>query len=186
MNRGLLLAIPVLAASLCLVPGTALPAQEYSNYIALKGGYYGPQDELDNADFDSDRYFELALGNQGRIFGFELSAGIHKTETPLVEVTNYPVLITLKAGIPVAFLFPYAEAGIGGHFTSVDATGGGSDDDFSFGWHLGAGADLRFGRFFVGAEARYLWIEPTVDLGGGDIDVKLEGITVTGNVGVRF
>ncbi len=35
---------------------------------------------------------------------------------------------------------------------------------------------------FIGAEGRYLWAKPSF----GGQDVKLDGFTVTGNLGFRF
>ncbi len=51
------------------------------------------------------------------------------------------------------------------------------------GLHAGGGVNLDLtNNVFIGAEGRYLWAKPSF----GGQDVKLDGFTVTGNLGFRF
>jgi hypothetical protein len=155
---------------------------DYMGYAVFKGGYYGPQEQFGNEDFDGGDYWELGLGMDIGMFGLEISGGYMDTKTGLVDVNTIPLLLTGRFQIPMGMFVPYAEAGIGAYFTEIDHAILPSNDETSFGVHTGLGCDFRFQRFFLGVEARYIWVK--VD--GDYYDVDLDGFIVTGNIGIRF
>lgn len=167
---------------LSLFPITGARADDYWRYIVLKGGYYGPQDEFGDDDFEGRDYWELALGLDIGILGLEMGAGYMKTENEFVEVKTIPVSATGKLQLPILFLYPYIEAGAGAYFSDIDPVYGESDNETDLGYHVGLGADFRLNRLLMGVEARYSWIEAEYE----DDDLNLDGLTVTGNIGFRF
>jgi len=112
----------------------------------------------------------------------EGSLGYYSTDYTYGEMTVWPVSLSVKAGIPVRRLFPYAIAG--GDLYFVDAkVAGKSDSDTPLGYHLGAGVEFSVsGNFYVGVEYRYTFVEATLF----GVNQKLDGGGTTGTFGVRF
>jgi hypothetical protein len=173
---------PLVAVFLFLCPTMEAGAEDYWRYAVVKGGYYAPQDEFGNDDFDGKDYWELGLGLDIGIFGLEIGAGYMKTENELLEVETIPLLATGKLQLPILFVYPYLEAGAGAYFSDIDPVIGDSDDQTDIGYHAGLGVDFRLDRLLLGVEARYLWIESEYE----NEDLNLDGLIVTGNVGFRF
>jgi len=112
----------------------------------------------------------------------EGSLGYYSTDYTYGKTTVWPVSLSVKAGIPVRRLFPYAIAG--GDLYFVDAEFAGvSDSDTPLGYHLGAGVEFSVsGNFYVGVEYRYTYVEATLF----GVNQKLDGGGTTGTFGVRF
>ncbi len=189
----------VLAALLsvfALVPAHAKPLSP--NYATLKLGGYFPQ-HSDLEGFDAGFNGEVSLG---RIIapGFAVEGGVGYFETkgdfssPVVsgseKFTVVPLTLSLKGQTFFQQFEPYVEAGIGVYFIKDELSGqvlgipaSESENDTQIGFHLGLGANFNVTRqLFLGLEGRYLWLK--TDTFG--VDVRLNGITVTGNVGFRF
>jgi opacity protein-like surface antigen len=71
--------------------------------------------------------------------------------------------------------------------TKFEVSGSPSNFDGStkgtFGLHAGGGLNFNITpTVFLGAEGRYIWAKPSF----GGQDIKLDGFTVTGNLGFRF
>ncbi len=178
------------------IPAHAKPLS--SNYATLKlGGYFPQHSDLDN--FDSGFNGEISLGHLVAP-GFAVEGGIGYFETkgdffsPVVGGSEkfkvVPLTLSLKGQTFFQQFEPYIEAGIGVYFIKDELSGtvlgnpvSESDDDTQVGFHLGLGANYNVTRqVFVGLEGRYLWLK--TDTFG--VDVRLDGITLTGNIGFRF
>jgi opacity protein-like surface antigen len=171
-------------------------AEYPSNYLVLKGGLYSPSDDFDlqGQQFNHDDGFvaEIAYGRYFMpMFALELGAGYFESEASApVGETKFkvvPVTLTGKVLFPIGPIEPYGEFGIGGYFAEADVSGTPSNFSGStesvFGLHAGAGVNFNITpTVFLGAEGRYLWAKPS----WGGTDIKLDGFTVTGNLGFRF
>ncbi len=198
MNRRLPPAVLlfVLLAAIAVVPAQARPLSP--NYAVLKlGGFFPQGSDLDG--FDSGFNGEIALGHVvAPGFAFEGGIGYYETQgdftSPLLNVTEkfkvMPVTFSLKGLAYFQQFEPYAEAGIGVYFIEDEISGtagsipfSDSENDAQVGFHLGAGANFNVTQqLFLGLEGKYLWLR--TDTFG--VDVRLDGITLTGNVGLRF
>lgn len=180
-----------------------LPGIHPPGYMILKAGVYLPSEKFDlsNVKLGSPERLnpkdgfdgELALGAYLLpILAMELDAGYFHSKATAdnggTKMDVVPVLATVKLLIPIGPLEPYAEGGGGAYITNIKGTG--DFDNFklttkcTWGVHAGIGANLFLSRhFFIGAEGRYIWAgRPKF---GGE-DVKLNGFTVTGDLGVCF
>jgi opacity protein-like surface antigen len=190
--------LPLLAIVLIAVAPSVSLAQNPSNYLVLKGGLYSP-----SKDFDLNAtHFELGDGFVAEVaaghyftpmFATELGVGYFESKaSPAVPPGDVkfkvvPVTLTGKVLFPFGPIEPYGEFGIGGYITKADVSG--TIGNFSgstkgtFGLHAGAGVNYNLTQtVFLGVEGRYLWAKPSF---GGE-DIKLDGFTVTGNLGYRF
>ncbi len=195
-------ALIVCVALALAVSGIAAPpparAAGPPNYLALKGGIYSPSKDFDvnNIAIDSKTGFdgEIAFGHYFLpMFGTELGVGYFESKgSPAalpgeMKLKVVPVTLTGKVFLPMGPIEPYGEFGIGGYITKLDLSGnlgnfGGSTKGV-FGLHAGGGVNFNItDAVFIGAEGRYLWAKPSF----GGQDIKLDGFTVTGNLGFRF
>jgi opacity protein-like surface antigen len=188
----------VLAVALIGITPSVSLAEYPSNYLVLKGGLYSPSDDFDlngqRFDHDDGYVAEIAFGHYFfPMFATELGVGYFESEaSPAVPPNEtkfkvVPVTLTGKVLFPIGPIEPYGEFGVGGYITKADVDG--TIANFSgstkgvFGLHAGAGVNFNITpTVFLGAEGRYLWAKPS----WGGQDVKLDGFTVTGNLGFRF
>jgi len=165
------------------------------NYIALKLGAYFPQhSDMDN--FDTGFNGELALGHYfNQNVALELSAGYFKSEGDIPgvsgEVTSIPILVNIKLVAPLTGGELYALAGGGVYITDFEASALGvtvSGDDTVFGFQVGIGGNVNLSQnAFLGLEGKYFWAKPSFDvLGVASIDIHIDGIQATANIGYRF
>jgi opacity protein-like surface antigen len=197
MKRSLVLHL-VLAAVLVAAGTSVSLAETPPNYLVLKGGLYSPSQDFDvnAAHFELDDGFvgEIAFGHYFLpVFATELGVGYFESKaSPAVPPGDLkfkvvPVTLTGKVLLPFGPIEPYGEFGVGAYITKADVSG--TVGNFSgstkgaFGLHAGAGVNFNITQIvFLGVEGRYLWAKPSF---GGD-DIKLDGFTVTGNLGYRF
>jgi len=181
VKKILFLSSVFLVTALIAVPSTAkgLP----SNYMTLKlGGFFPQSSDLDDIDADTGFHGEIALGHYvAPGFAFEGGLGYFETEGT-VGASNekfqvVPVTLSLRGQVPYGRFEPYGFVGIGVYFVSN------TEDDTPLGFHAGLGGNYTFpNNLFLGVEGRYLFLETSTP--GGDM--RLDGITLTGNVGYRF
>jgi hypothetical protein len=157
------------------------PEPEFSSYAVLKGGWFGSSGDYQGSSFSGSGTWEVAVGT-GRIFGVELGFGSMSTSASGLEVTTYPLLLSLRLQVPIAFVAPYVELGGGAYFNKV-TLGGRTIDDVTAGWQAGLGCDFLLGRLLLGAEARYMGIAPTISTVG---TITLDRYEVLARAGVRF
>ncbi len=184
-------------ALLAIAPSPALAAGP-SSYVVLKGGVYSPSKTFDinNVRLDTKNGFdaEIALGQYFLpMLGAEFGVGYFESKaSPAippgeVKLKVVPVTLTGKVFLPMGPIEPYGEFGIGAYITKADVSGTLANFTGStkgvFGLHAGGGVNLNItNSAFIGAEGRYLWAKPSF----GGQDIKLDGFTVTGNLGFRF
>jgi opacity protein-like surface antigen len=187
--------IVILLLAVLTVPAFAAPP----NYGVLKLGGYLPQ-ASDVEDFDNAFYGELGLGHYfNNNWAIELGVGYTESEASVsgtggsasVDLRIIPLTLGIRGSIPVGAIEPFATAGVGAYFTEVDASvnipgtvvGSGSEDDTVFGFYVGAGANYNVSpNIYLGVEGKYFWAEPSF----GGVDVKIDGINLTANIGYRF
>jgi len=180
-----------------IAPSVSL-AENPSNYMVLKGGLYSPSDDfdIDTTHFNHDDGFvaEIAFGHYFiPMFAAELGAGYFESKaSPAVPPGDakfkvVPVTLTGKVLFPFGPIEPYGEFGIGAYITEADVSGNlgsfSGSTKTAFGLHAGGGVNFNITEtVFLGVEGRYLWAKPSF----GGQDIKLDGFTVTGNLGFRF
>jgi outer membrane protein W len=167
------------------------------NYVALKlGGFFPQSGDLDDIDADAGFNGEIALGHYiAPGFSIEGALGYFETKgsapTPLGRVDEkfevIPLTISLRGQVPYGRFEPYGFLGLGVYFIddkiSIPVLGSDSDSDASLGFHVGFGGSYALSNtMFLGIEARYLFLE--TDTFG--VNFRLDGVTLTGNIGVRF
>ena len=188
----------ILAVMLIGIAPSAALADKASSYLLLKGGAYSPSKDfdLDNVHFNTKAGWvvEGALGHYFLPFlAVELGGGYMESKSNAsapgadAKLKVVPVVATGKLLLPLGPVEPYAEFGVGVYIIDIDVTGTPSNFNTNsraaFGYHAGGGVNIDLGPVvFVGAEGRYLWIEKSY----GPVDIKLDGFTVTANLGFRF
>jgi opacity protein-like surface antigen len=197
MNRAKASAL-VLVFFTLMVPGALWAGDGKDAYVVLKGGGYFPESS-DLKDQDAKVGFVGELGFGYYLLPFlslEVAGGYFGTKGNM-ENTNterkfslYPLEVTGKLGIPILFLEPYVEAGVGGYYVKATAA---SQEETSWrgGYFGGAGINFNLGPIILGLEGRYLFLKasapaPTSSNPSAKTDVKLDGIIGTFNVGFRF
>jgi len=188
----------ILAVALIGIAPSAALADKPSSYLLLKGGAYSPSNsfDLDNVHFNTKAGYVLegALGHYFLPFlAVELGGGYLESKTDAsvpsanAKLKVVPVVATGKLLLPLGPIEPYGEFGVGVYFVDLDISGTPSNFSGSsksaFGYHTGGGVNIDLGPVvFLGAEGRYLWIKRSY----GPVDIKLDGFTVTGDLGFRF
>ena len=177
----------VLAASCILLFATGAKAQMggpqyFPSYFSLSGGIYVPEGDLNSDDWDADNGF-AGLLNFGYMvnpfFGMQTDVGYFETSgNNNLQVSAIPIAVSFKVAIPIAFVEPYALGGAGVYFCQTEFAGF-DDNTTEFGAHAAAGVNFNFGRFQIGTEARYLWLEAANNL-------NVDGLLVMGKIGTRF
>lgn len=193
---GLVLFVVLLGVS----PSTA-PAASPPNYLVLKGGVYSPEArDLDDVNADTGFNGEIAFGHYFLpILAVELGVGYFESSgdrLPVlgpaeVDLFAIPVTLNLKGAIPLGNLELYGLAGVGYYFTDAEvirAAVKDSDSDGAFGFQLGAGAAFNVTKsVFIGAEAKYFWLESKFEvLGLPPDETKFDGWLGTINLGFRY
>ena len=196
--------LAIVSLSLIAMITNVAQAENFSSYAVLKAGVYVPQhDDLDGFDdvFNGEAAFGAYISeNLALEIGIDrfktdstVSAGTTKTK---VEIETMSVLLlSLKGFYPIGNFEPYLFGGVGYYSVQGDisikspvSSGSGSDMVNALGWHLGLGANYNITpRIFVGAEAKYLWAEPELEMGTNKVNqVNIDGLITTANVGYRF
>jgi outer membrane protein W len=188
----------ILALLTLMIPGALWAEDEKNAYVVLKGGGYFPTSS-DLSDQDAKVGFVGQLGFGYYLLPFlslEASAGYFGTKGDM-ENTNterkfsiYPLELTAKLGLPILFLEPYVEAGVGGYYVKSTAANQ-EETSMRGGYFGGAGINFNLGPVFLGLEGRYLFLKapapaPTSSNPSSTSDIKLDGIIGTLNIGFRF
>jgi opacity protein-like surface antigen len=185
MKRSLPLVLALAAVLLGIAPLSASAAMP-ENAVAIKLGGYFPQEDLDDAEFDTGLNVEISFTRYFHPnFALELGIGYFNTENDFdAEVTSYPITLNLKAVYPVGGVELYALGGLGAYYAKLEV-GGFDENDTVLGWQLGVGANFNITPIvYIGAEAKYLWAKP--DFGFPIGELKIDGIQATANLGYRF
>lgn len=164
------------------------------NYVTLKlGGFFPQSGDLDDIDADAGFNGEIALGHyvapgfsiEGAVGYFETEGGVPGIVEEKFEVI--PLTLSLRGQVPYGRFEPYGFIGLGVYFVddkiTVPGFGSDSDSDTNLGFHIGIGGNYTLSNnAFLGVEVKYLFLE--TDTFGENF--RLDGITLTGNIGYRF
>ena len=152
------------------------------SYLLVKAGAYTPQ-ASDVDGFDTGFNGEIAIGRYVMPFlGIELGGGYFDSSNGPIDLTVYPLTLAARLRLPLPIIKPYAIAGGGAYFASVDTPSLGSSDDTAFGYFAGAGVDFKIVFLLINIEAKYLWAQPSFY----GIDTDIDGVVATVGVGVEF
>ena len=190
-------ALALILALLTLMVSGALWAGD-DKYVVLKGGGYFPQSsEMKDQDAKTGYIGQVGFGYYLLpILALEASGGYMGAKGDMQNTNTerrfsiYPLEVTGKLGLPILFLEPYVEAGVGGYYVKSTA---GSQEETSWrgGYFGGAGINFNLGPIILGLEGRYLFLKasapaPTSSNPSATTDIKLDGIIGTLNLGFRF
>jgi len=187
----------------CLMMLIAIPtfAEPLPDYAVLKLGAYLPQaDDVD--EFDNSFYGELGFGhyfnpNSALEFGVgytksSASAFVAGVGSANGDLTIIPITLGIKVlSSSMGNFEPFAMAGVGLYYTKAEAdvsltgvgSGSASENDSAFGGFLGLGANFNISpNTFLGLEGKYFLATPSFE----GIDVDINGINITANIGSRF
>ncbi len=181
---------PIAAAAALAIAALPVRARALDTYVVLKGGYYWPSAEIAYAQAAGVKLEPKFCGAAGLgvnvlFLGLEVTGGYLSSSNVLLKTSAVPVLLTAKLRAPLVIVAPYLELGGGAYFTSVTPVVGASEKKTGFGGHVGGGVDFTLSSIMLGVEARYLFMDPgftLTDYAG----LKLDGVTVTANVGFLF
>jgi hypothetical protein len=191
-------------AALAVAAVLAVPTASHADsYVALKGGVWVPTasdgysaingsiESIGSGKFPTSGDVELAYGATMGIIGAQIAGGYMwtsatSTDGVTTKANAVPLYVLGQLLLPIFFIQPYLELGIGGlanfassSFSGVSVTG----TKFSFLAIGGAGVDFILGPILLGAEARYMYVtQQTFDWG----TMKLSGVNITANVGYVF
>src|SRR5215470_7817690 len=184
-----------------LVPSVAaaqeVTTEQHNTYVAVKFGPYFPSETnglnaIGNTfnKWPTKYAIDGAIGAYWGIFGLQFSAGYLTTGASDVDFKTWPVLLIARVRLPIGgFMAPYGEGGAGVGISSVSGLGGADQTKAGFAGVAGAGVEFYLGQFLVGADLKYLWLDPgfaavNAPNGQGVVEsFKFNGITVQGYVG---
>ena len=181
--------VALLAAALFIFATGAqaqAPRPFLPSYFSVSLGAYVPEGaDLDEDNFDAETGF-AGLLNFGYMmnpfFGVQTDVGYFETSGDKnFQVSAIPIAVSVKFGIPIAFFEPYVLGGGGVYFCQSEYDLGPvttDDNSTEFAPHAAGGFNLNFGRFQLGAEARYIWLDVE--------DLNVDGLLVMGKIGSRF
>jgi len=181
----------------------AAPASTHAanTYLALKGGVWAPTasdgfssvgEVVNTGKFPASGDVELAYGATMGIIGAQIAGGYMWSSTTdattgiTTKANAVPLYVLGQLRLPIFFIQPYLELGIGGlaNFASAPIPGGTvSATKFSFLAIGGLGVDFILGPVLLGAEARYMYASEQNFSWG---TMKLSGVNVTVNLGYVF
>jgi hypothetical protein len=199
----LALATAVFAPSRSLAQEASAADHERNAYIVVKGGPYFPTETdaiqaLGNLKFEWPTSYsvDLGVGAYWGIFGLQLSGGYLTTGSQDLDLHGFPILLIARARLPLGIIGPYVQGGAGVAITTASfdkiIQGANSSTQASFEAIGGGGVDIYLGALILGAELKYLWLNPNFTVTGstsvGDFTQKLHmsGITLQAYVGYRW
>ena len=167
------------------------------SYAVLKlGGFLPESSDLGNQSAQAGFAGQLGFGYYvNPYFAVEAGFGYFETKGTVSNVNRtfsaWPLEVSGRLVLPVAFVEPYLMAGVGSYWTRAEI-GSVGKDSVEFGYFGGGGLNFNLGKsYFIGAEAKYLVLKiPTVQVNPlgttTESSININGVTVTGNFGFRF
>ena len=164
-------------------------------YVEAKGGVFIPtvsgaltiENVTSSLSLGGD--VELALGWTWSFLGLQVSSGYIWTSGQSVSVGGIPLNGIIQLRLPIPVIQPYIEAGVGGYMSFVNVnTTNTSENKLLFMALGGLGIDFLLGPLLLGAEARYMFINPTniTSTSGQVASLATSGVSVTANIGYIF
>jgi hypothetical protein len=181
----------------------SMPAHAQQAYIVVKGGPYFPTatnaiDAINQVELKWPTAYavDLGLGAYWGILGVQLSGGYRTTGSNDLDVHTWPIVFLLRARIPLGFIAPYLEGGGGVAISTASfdkvVSGANSSTKTALELQGGAGVDFYLGSVILGAELKYLWLNPefTITHSNGVPDavqkLNMSGITIQAYIGYMW
>jgi opacity protein-like surface antigen len=194
------LVIVVMMPAALWAQGTETPLTFQKPYYGvLKLGEYIPQSGyLTDQNAQNGFSGQVAFGYYPiPYFAVEAGFGYFETRGSVNNVDRkysaWPLEMSGRLALPVAFLEPYLLAGLGAYFTRSEI-GNLGKESIEFGYFGGGGLNFNLGKsYFIGAEARYLvlkipvvYVNPLATGTTYQTTVNIDGVTVMGQFGFRW
>lgn len=177
-------------------------AQDRNAYIVVKGGPYFPTatnavDAINQVQLKWPTAYavDLGLGGYWGIFGLQLSAGYRTTGSQDLDVHTFPIILLARARLPLGFFAPYVEGGGGVAISTASfdkvIQGANSSTKTALELQGGAGVDFYLGALILGAELKYLWLNPEFNITGATVanttqKLNMSGITLQAYIGYMW
>jgi hypothetical protein len=161
MHRALLL------ASLLAIPvGAAADA-----WVSVSGGVYVPTSTVSGLAWDTRGTASIQGGYDLEHVGASLGVGVLSSGAGrYIAATAFPIVLRLRARLPVGLVAPYAYGGVGVAPSRANLRGL-QFDATAFAGQAGAGVEFTLSdMFFVGVEAGYAWVRPAFSFGTFNLD----------------
>ena len=168
---------------LCIVAFAAHPPEALSGdgYFLVRAGAYTPE-ASDVKDFDTGVNAEVAIGRYFLPFlSGELGGGYFESSNGPFKLSVIPVTLAARLRLPLPVVKPYAIAGGGAYFATLD-TPSESRSNTPFGYFAGAGVDFKIAFLILNVESKYLWVQPSFS----GTNTKINGVVTTAGLGVEF
>ena len=175
---------------------TAVTSQKPSYGVLKLGAYLPESSDLSNQDAKTGFAGQVAFGYYPIPYiAVEAGFGYFETKGTVSNVNRtfsaWPLEVSGRLVLPIAFVEPYLLAGLGGYFTRTEI-GTLGKESIEFGYFGGGGLNFNLGKsYFIGAEAKYLVLKmPIVQVNPlgttSESTINLNGVMVTGNFGIRW
>jgi outer membrane protein W len=171
-------------------------------YVVVKGGPYFPTatnaiDAINQVSLKWPTAYAVDLGFGGYwgIFGLQLSGGYRTTGSNDLDVHTFPIILLARARLPLGFVAPYLEAGAGAAISTASfdkvIQGASSSTKTALELQGGAGVDFYLGPLILGAELKYVWLNPTFTISGTGASnptqqLNMSGITIQAYIGYMW
>jgi hypothetical protein len=195
---GVLTALAIGGAVLASGPAHA---DDHNAYIVVKGGPYFPTatnaisaiNEV-SLKWPTAYAVDLGLGAYWGIFGLQLSGGYRTTGSNDLDVHTFPIILLARARLPLGFVAPYVEGGGGVAISTASfdkvVSGASSSTKTALELQGGGGVDFYLGSLILGAELKYVWLNPTFDVTAGtstqNQQLNMSGITIQAYIGYMW
>jgi len=135
------------------------------SYTIIKAGTFIPGGDISDLDegFSGEVIFGRSLMHflaiEGSVGYIDIDGSYGATQLELMVI---PLMVNLRASLPVLFFEPYLGVGAGGVYADYSA-GGFSGSDFVGAMNAFIGIEFGLGRTAIGAEYKYLQTSDTDD-----------------------
>jgi hypothetical protein len=158
--------------ALLIVAVLALPVTASGGgWVSVSGGVYVPTSTVGGVSWKAGMTGSIQGGYDLEYLGASLSVGVLSTDVgPSLWVTAWPIVLRLRARLPVGFADPYVFGGVGVAPSRANLSAF-QHDAAAFTAQAGVGVDFTLGdMFLVGAEAGYAWLRPDFSFGTLSLD----------------
>lgn len=183
------------------MPDIYAPVDVWSGFfVGLQAGYglkdvdvtQGGTTAIEADDFVGGLYYGRNWQSGNWVYGLDSSISYMGLDevgvgaTPVDVEANFLGLSRLKLGYAMDNVLLFVAGGLATTIVDVtDATG--SDDDWAFGWTIGAGIETKLAdNWSARLEYIYFDIESDVTLPSGPVDVDIDGHIVRAGVAYHF